>query len=59
MIAFERFPSIFTDDPLNDMVHSEKQGTPIVFKIGLLIIAIVALGHFYKKHIGDQYERLG
>ena len=56
MIDYNNIQQIF-GDPLNDMVHSEKQGTPIVFKIGLLIIALVAIGHFYKKHLDDQYEK--
>jgi hypothetical protein len=30
------------------MVHSEKQETPIVLKIGLFIVALSALGYFYK-----------
>lgn len=56
MIDYNNIQQIF-GDPLNDMVNSEKQGTPIVFKIGLLIIALVAIRHFYKKHLDDQYEK--
>ena len=58
MIDYNNIQHIF-GDPLNDMVHSEKQGTPIVFKIGLFLIALGTVGYLYKKYLDEQYEKKG
>jgi len=56
MIDYNNIQHIF-GDPLNYMVHSEKQGTPIVFKIGLFLLALGTAGYLYKKYLDEQYEK--
>ena len=58
MIDYNNIQQIF-GDPLNDMVNSEKQRTPIVFKIGLFLIALGTVGYLYKKYLDEQYEKKG
>jgi len=56
MIDYNNIKQIF-GDPLNDMMHSEKQGMPIILKAGLILLALGTLGYFYKKYLDKQYEK--
>jgi hypothetical protein len=56
MIDYNNIQQIF-GDPLNYMVHSEKQEMPIILKAGLILLALGTLGYLYKKHLDDQYEK--
>jgi hypothetical protein len=56
MIDYNNIQQIF-GDPLNDMVHSEKQGMPIILKAGLFLLAAGTVGYFYKKYLDEQLEK--
>ena len=59
MIDYNNIQQIF-GDPLNDMVHSEKQGMPIILiKSRLIILALGTVGYFYKKYLDERYEKKG
>jgi hypothetical protein len=58
MIDYNNIQQIF-GDPLNDMVHSEKQGMPTILKAGLILLALGTVGYFYKKYLDEQYEKKG
>ncbi len=58
MIDYNNIQQIF-GDPLNDMVHSEKQGMPTILKAGLFLLALGTVGYLYKKYLDEQYEKKG
>ncbi len=39
------------------MVHSEKQGLPIILKAGLILLALGTVGYLYRKYLDERYEK--